>query len=384
MNKRSLVILSCCLIIGVVLTNVVIANPGIWGLIEKKEGNYIVENGVPVKYYGDDDINKVVDSIDPITAVPTLTLSDLFWDNNAKIKILETQINGEQVDFKFRTQPEVSEEMLFSVPGQNYQLTSIPNSNKYIMEYKTNLYIVDAEQSLITPFLLDNIGEYDIKQLESKLIKDHFPMWGTNPYVSPDGSKVVFHSTRNVLTGGSPNGQMWVKYLDNSDEYPVMEGGFNFIGFGLDDNVFYKSGDSINKINLKSKESELIINFSLYAANWRSSLIYQSDYNILYLYDTQNKEKKELVIKDLGVIHNIWTYNNSPNIIIENQPDRTIQYSELIIFNLETNEYNKLDAPKNTDFINVGWIDHNQFIVTVHLRESNKDETYIINLKDVN
>lgn len=383
MKKKWSLILASVVTVSAVISSVALADQDWWSKFQKKEGIFKVESGVPVQVAGEKEKNAVIDSIEPTTGIPQLTLSELFWDSTAKVKAISTTIDNKEIEFQFRTQPKLDEHMLFSLPGQGYYLIAIPNSYQYIMEYNGNLYVVDGKQSLITPLLKDKIDQYDINDLANETIENFVPEWATAPQLSPDGKKVVFHSTRNTVYDGNGNGAMWVKYLSGEDEYRVMEGSYTFIGFGLNEDVYYKREDRVEKVNLITKKSEAIVDFSLYAAVVGDKLIYQPDYNALSVIDLTSKTEQAVSIEGIGGVFNIWTYPDSPWIIMENQPDRTVPISHLIIYNVNTKEYKQLSSSPDTTIIYVEWITSDQFIVSVDRRGEDQEMTYIINLEDV-
>lgn len=385
MKKKRLWLAISALAVIAVLGGVTLADQEVWSKFEKNQGVIHLENGIPIQVAGEKEKHEVVRSIDPITGNPTTTLSELFWDSNSKTRTIGSVINGEHIEFEFRITSDQDENLLFSLPGQNYHLTSIPNiTNQYILQYNSNLYLVDSKNSTVDPLLKEEIGKYNIKDLENETLIDFYPEWATSPYIALDGSKIIFHSTRNAVYDGNGNGEMWVKYLPDGEEFPVMEGNYTFIGFGSNEDVYYQREDRIERIHLLTKKSEVVIDFSLYAALQDPYLIYQSEYNKpLDLLDTKTNTVKPLLINGIGVVESIWIYAESPWIIIINQPDRTESLRNLILYNIETGQTKQLDEPQDKSFTYVEWLNNEQFIVSVIKRGTDQEETYVVNLKDV-
>jgi|GEM_PF-1069826 len=357
------------------INNIKVTEENWWEKGEKREGVYLVENGVPIRIAGVKEQKKAV------AGGPEL--SRLFWDTTADKRRIAATIEGEELSFVFRTQPTIDEKLLFSIPDIGTYIQVIPNSNyQHLMSYKENLYLVDSETSQITPMLKDKIGIYNLEDHFHETIDDFYPSWGSDAEISPDGKILLFKTTRNALHDGNFNGQVWVKYLPDEEEYFVTDAPFTFIGFGSNDYVFYASEDTVERVHLQTKQAEVMAEFSLNAAISGDYLIYQPERNQLFKLNVENKAEEQVHIDGLGKASHILTYPESPWVLIINQPDPQQAVYSLILYNVQSGEQQQLSIPEYMNF-HMSWVNSEQFLISYQIKGTEQEETYIINVADV-
>ncbi|QYR22229.1 hypothetical protein KZ483_04315 [Paenibacillus sp. sptzw28] len=251
------------------------------------------------------------------------------------------------------------------------------------MEYDGNLYAVDVNQNTIQPILANQVGQYDIQELDKKYVEDLVPTWGTNAVVSPDGNLLLYHSTRNVLYDDNFNGQMWVKDLKTGQEEPVTDGGYSVIGWGAQNEVYVRRAEKVEKVNVKTKETSVVVDFALDAGLSYPYLIHQEEYGKLKITNLETNERKDLTFESLNRVGPIRTKEGSPWVMMFNAPDSTQPERTLVLINLQTQEVKQMQEPTSTFFTDGQWISESQFLVNVRQKDSDVEETYILNVNEV-
>lgn len=278
------------------------------------------------------------------------------WDNSNKLRFkINTTIQNIEYTFNFVRRTTESFDLLLQLPTELYVLDPIPQTETYIMSLYDNLYLLDPAKLSITPFLKDNIYGISYHDVLNEHIPDFSLSWATSPMVSPDGKKVIFHSTRNVLIDGDTSGQLWVKYLDGTDEYPFVNTGGGMIGFTKNEEIIYMESDTLKIVNILSGQSEILVDFALSPSISVGDpyIFYKDESSQMTLLNYVNDDAQALDLFNIGNVHRSHFSPSAEYIVMVNRPDPKKHEREIIVYSIDTKQNKRLSIENNFD---IGWI----------------------------
>lgn len=380
MAKKSIIVGATCALLLLGVGTAVWAKQEQWNLFSKKEGLFQMQDGVLTKMPDEEEKDLLVKSFDPVTGKPTMELEVKSANETKfeKVKI-SSKINGSERVFSFTYSYNGSKPVLLTNNDEEYVITSIPNSNLSIIEYNENLYYVDVMNKKIEPVLLDETGSYHIETLSEE---GATPTWGSKAKFNSDGSKLLFYTTRNIVDGNNLNGETWIKNLETGEESPLFEGGYAKAEWGGDSLYLFRH-ERIDIVSTIDKNSRTIYDFVLNAEFSYPYLIHQDQYGEILVTNFETKETRSMKPDTLNVVSSYRSFDGSPWIMIFNAPERSKPERNLIVLNMESGEYKKIDEPVDSFFTEGQWINEQEFLVNTRQIGSNAEETYFVDLNDL-
>jgi hypothetical protein len=380
MNKKIIIILVLCLSIIFIVATVSLAAQNNWVNFEKREGVLWFQDGVTTTIPGVKEKKEIIDSIDPATGVPTKKHDDFFTETE-KITMKVMTHNDREKELDFHVIYKGDEPVLIQSNDVAYILTNWPNSDATIMEYDHNLYSVDVRKNKIEPLLAEKVGKYDKNELDKIYVAGY--VWATRASVSPDGNRLIYFTTRNLLYDDNFNGQMWLKDFETGEEELLIDNSYFVIGWGEDNEVYARHGFAVEKIDLKTKETEVIVDSMLSEGFSYPYLIYQEDYGQLTVVNLKTNERKDLKFDSLNRISPIYYMEGNPWVLAFNAPDRQKLDLEVVLINVRTDEIKVLPEPPNASFKGAQLISDTQFLVNTRIKGTGVEQSYIINISEV-
>lgn len=380
-----------CVLAGVVVW----AIQGIWKSGDKQEefiasqdsqdGVVIPQDGILTKLPDEEARNAVIDSIDPVTGMPSKQLDPAQPINGEKIdqvRIVQ-QFENSIIDLTFDVAYRDKHPVILTNSDKPYILKSIPNSDETLIEYQENLYIINVQNKTIDKALADRVEQYEINdvldKISQKKVENLGLTWGRNANFNADGTKMIYYSNRNTAFNDQYNGELWLKDWTTGEEMAITEWK-RPIGWGEDNEIFASAGYSIVRINLTSSEVTPIIDHYSQVGFSYPYIIYQVAEGELFVLNLDTNETKQVESTSLHLIRNIFTIDNSISVLLENAPYRTTYGRTLLLLHLETHELIPLDFPSNVHFQHAQWINSEQLLVTAVKEDMTTQESYIYEL----
>lgn len=154
-------------------------------------------DGVKVTIPGQKEHRKFMDSFDEETGRPTYEYSYDTPGYEQKTVEMDFDYDGREADFLFSVVEKGEKKIPIYKPlcgsgdGTNQPLTRIGDSNRFVMEFKGSVYMVDLDEERIIDFLA---GESDGVTIDTVL--DAHMNWACHPRPSPDGSLLIYQTDR--------------------------------------------------------------------------------------------------------------------------------------------------------------------------------------------
>jgi hypothetical protein len=167
--------------------------------VQAMPGLYHYQQGIIVSLPGSQQIQQLVESIDPVTGKPTFELEYGTPDNKQEELKIPFNFDGYNATLSCtvvrqdgRIIPIFKSGAGTSADGMVSPLVAIGGTNRYIMDYGISLYILDFDKMEAFKFLPDESDGVTIQDAQAV----EFSFWGTSPQVSADGQYLVYQTQR--------------------------------------------------------------------------------------------------------------------------------------------------------------------------------------------
>ena len=337
---------------------------------------------------------QIADSIDPVTGKPTeeftVRTGELRKDNSLEVsniqnrKSIEFNMDGKKATLNYYFVKSGQKNVVLPNSEENYQLTSIPNSGQYVMDYNGSIYQLDIESSKLTKILSDNVKEYEYSTLKSKKVEGLPLIWGERPHFSPNGEYMIYYSNRNAVKDGKGNGQLWMKGLKDNIEEPVYDGGFEFAGWGQSNEVFIRDGSNLVEINLEERSSRVVQENISPEAMVAYPYIISPELGEINLSRVDSKDTRS--IHGVGRADMLLVDPSGQHIAIKNYPaPESFDNNILILDSVGTSETFKTIYPEDGYIIDtISWINTDNILVVTIKKGTIEQYSYIVNIKEIN
>ncbi len=163
--------------------------------VNEEESLYYYDKGVKVKLPGAEEIRKKIDSMDPISGLPSYSYDYITLEKAQEQISLDFKYDGIDTILTYSVVREGERIIPIYKPGtvngENNPLTAIGTSNKYILPYNMTFYLIDFDKLSITKFLPDETD--GITFAEQKI---QGRSWAVKPNISADGNLLVYQTAR--------------------------------------------------------------------------------------------------------------------------------------------------------------------------------------------
>ena len=381
------------------IATVALAVP-IYNKISKfKSTNEVIKSndGVAYSVQGHKENKKISDSIDPISGTAKYKYDIKNFDlNEIKLKSDRKEIKklnlidglvSTELNFTF-IKNNKNKLILVEDIDEPYHFVLIPETEQYILEYKNNLYKLDSKKNSITPLLKDDVLGYNKKELGDKCINAHDKnmvlSWGENPSVNLSGTKLTYISNRNGIKNDNGKNIVWIKDLVTNEEKPLGEIGYTCLGWDKSDNVYYLDFDqNVIKINANSGEKTTIAE----KVNPESSYLYPyliivGD-NQIALLNIDTNEQKTYINSQINDCY--YLKNNKENLVaFQAREKENVDPTLIVILNTVDLSYKIIQPLENTFFEDYSWLDSETLIVTSTTSGTLEQQSYVININELN
>ncbi|MFD0717287.1 hypothetical protein [Paenibacillus sp. GCM10027626] len=214
-------------------------------------------------------------------------------------------------------------------------------------------------------------------------IKPIVPLiWAERPAVSPDGRYLIFYTNRNVVSLKDGSGQMWVKDLKDYTEKAVYTGGYEFVGWGNDGQVFIHDDDKLVGIDLKTLEAKVL----------REAVTLTSIVSYPYLVlptrgqiaiENLESNKSEVLTDGVGRADMIVADPTQTNLAILNLPNpESFDNNILVIKNNNASDVRTIWPEEGYIFDTYSWIDQVNLLVVALKKATTDQVSYVVNVNE--
>ncbi len=220
-------------------------------------------DGVKVTIPGQKEHRKFMDSFDEETGRPTYEYSYDTPGYEQKTVEMDFDYGGREADFLFSVVEKGEKKIPIYKPlcgsgdGTNQPLTRIGDSNRFVMEFKGSVYMVDLDEERIIDFLA---GESDGVTIDTVL--DAHMNWACHPRPSPDGSLLIYQTDRCFFSELYPHAPALMLYdFETGSErvlaYDCCNGGP--VAWNGTESIFFCNYLNFVEVNLsESRQAEVI------------------------------------------------------------------------------------------------------------------------------
>ncbi|HEY0828516.1 MAG TPA: hypothetical protein VGE40_10505 [Bacilli bacterium] len=387
MRKRIIIFMSIVLVLTVAVTGAVFG-----AKTNKLLGSLKFWDGAI--YSEQDQVSKkeISDSIDPVTGksskefkIKAAQLSkdgSIEDDNSRKEKTVQFNLDGKEAQLKFTYITKSNKNVVLPSSGEGYQITSIPNSEFYLLAYNSSLYQLDIANAKITKVLSDQVDGYEYAKLKDKDIDDLALVWGYQAYCSPNGDYFIFYSNRNAVKNGFGNGQLWVKNLKTKQEYAVYDGGFEFAGWGENNQLFIKDFDKLVEINIEANTHKVIQE----KVDPDTIVVYPylvlPELGEIKITDLQTNETHSIA-EGIGRVSWLLGNPSKTHVAMINSPDPKLFDRNILIVDLEDATYKKIVPDEGYNIDIFSWVDSDTLLVVTIKKGTIEQYSSVVHIKDL-
>ncbi len=359
---------------------------------DKVQGSLKVFDGVIFSENDQAAQKAIVDSIDPVSGKAAkqhephsarLTDAGIEVDKNKTEKTIAFDLDGKKIQLKFSSVQNGKKEVVLPDSGEGYVLTPIANQSGYILGYDGSLYGLDLASGTISKILSDTVGGYDRETLKKKKIEDLPLVWGDRARVSPKGDFMIYFSNREAVQNGQGDGQLWVKNLKTQEEFPAYSGGFEFLGWGKENQAFIRSQNTIIGVDLENRKQYVVQNNVSLESVIAYPYLVSPELKSVKVVNLDSKKELSLV-EGVGRIDMILADHTSSKFAMLNFPDPTSFNTNLIVVSDPENAASKVISPDAGYVVDTfSWIDSENLLV-VALKKGTTDQlSYVVNINNL-
>lgn len=342
----------------------------------KEDGIKQVQEGVIVDLPTKKDKLDVVNSIDPITAAPTLNLKAKAEDKTVYTKHFVAEDTGKKIDIPYVK--EQTKDVIIYDPVSTITSVPIEGTDEYVISFDGTIYKTDWKNSKLKKFLKDEVDGYE---KDVVLSYNGTPIWGTNPIVNPTGTYMLFFSERSVVKGNM-NGGMWIKNLKTGDERPILLQGSGAVVGWLNDTELVFDGTEIVLLNLETGDlQKLVENGAKNVALVKDQLVYQDAPGSLILQSVITGEKTTISSSLINRISSFQTQGSwiaLVNILRDEERERNV-----VLYNIDSKIWKVITAPTNIWIDGALWADDSTLHIWTSTKGTMDEATYIVNIDEV-
>ncbi len=349
-----------------------------------------------VIYSEQDQITKkeISDSIDPVTGKSTKEFNiksgqlskdgSLEIDDKKNEKTIEFNMDGKELRLKFHYVLKSNKNIVLPNSEEGYQLSPIPNSDQYLIEYNGSLYQLDIKNSKITKVLSDQVDAFEYTTLKNKKVEDLPLAWGERPYYSPNGDYLIYYSNRNAVKNGGGNGQLWVKNFKNNNEKAVYDGGFEFAGWGESSQVFIRDNNKLVEINLEDSSNKVIQDNVALETLVVYPFVIAPELGNINITDMKTNETHS-INEGVGRADMLLADPSGSHIAIKNYPDpNSFDTNILVLDDLKNAASFKKISPDDGYVIDsFSWVDSENLLVVVIKKGTIEQSSYLVNINEL-
>lgn len=276
--------------------------------------------------------------------------------------------------------------------GTTFNWERVPNKQEFLIadteEY--TLYITDWEKGILKEIIDHHTLKEEYQEKVEQWEKDHsqpFP-WASGTIINPTGSHILFYTYRELLfqeeLESFPSILYWVKNVETNEEYPTKYPGVisSVVGWSDEHETIIQSVTDIISLNVETGDYTVLAEEVNEAVLANQQLIYQKENGTLILHDVTTGSEREI---NESFIQQLSHFKYDGNWIgFMNRNPEEIFIREILLFNVEKNEWRLLKAPAHLVFDNFSFTEGDILLVNAHEQDHQQNEyTYFIPINDI-
>ncbi|MCQ4088354.1 hypothetical protein [Saccharibacillus sp. JS10] len=378
-NKTSWKVFSLTALMLILAASVALADSDLWTQASKKSGRLIATQGVEVKIPGRDEKQQAVTSIDPVTGISAKRAGTI--SNSTRTFTAKLTADGLNDTLTFRYIDSAGKMTVLPSPDLGYDIVTLPDGN-VLVEYAASIYKLNPQKRTLSLFLNSQTG--NIRKTQRGPISGgsaKMVVWGQRASISPDGTQLLYWTTRNIVATGNEDGENWIKDLRTGAERKVYGAGYTVLGWDQKNRFYLDLGDlGIVQVDSSGKASAQLVSEYSVSALSANHLMYQTADGSVNIRNLSTGQKKVIRGSGLNHLRSISSSENGAWFALLNAPNRSSRVSTLIVVDANTSEIHKFDEPAGSSIIGMSWQDSETLLVQVRNRESAHESTYVVDM----
>ncbi|WP_156951079.1 hypothetical protein [Saccharibacillus sacchari] len=359
-------------------TGAALADSAVWTRAGKEAGRQVAERGLRLEMPGYAEKQQAASSIDPATSRVGKRAGTTAAEGQTRTFTAKLAVDGLNDTLTFRYIKSGDQINVLPSPDLGYELLTLPDG-RVLVEVAASIYRLDPEKRTLSVFLKGQTGTTRKTAASGGSAK--MVVWGQRASLSPDGTKLLFWTTRNMTATRNEDGENWVKDLRTGAEKKVYGAGYTVLGWDAQNRFYLDLGDSgIVQVDSGSGASaKLVSGFSVSAVSG-SHLLAQTTDGSLNVRDLSTGKQQAFRGGGLNHLRSIAASDEGPWFALVNAPDRSSRVSTLILLNAKTLKSQAFEEPAGSSIIGVSWQDEQTLLVQTRNRTTAGESTYVIDI----
>ncbi|THF84617.1 TolB-like translocation protein [Cohnella fermenti] len=286
---------------------------------------------------------------------------------------------------------EVGDTVLFATEKgvPNPELINSSNFGLYAFSSESgNIYLLNPSSSRITKISKDSVGEFDKTDINNAPHADVALQWAYSPLISEDNQIVSYMSNRRAIQNGDNFDDIWTINLKSGEESLLIKNSRSLFWKGRSLYFLDNSTNNIKSYNLDTEQVEDIVsNAEQYQSLDNKILAFSHPNNAtVYFKDLRATKQFELAVDQASrLTFNFRLSPDAEKLLGTVFVDRKAASSrKIIVYNLESKSLKLFNIPsEKPELAEIqGWINNEQFIVTVYNADGTSSNSVIMNTND--
>lgn len=359
-------------------TGAALADSGVWTRAGKEAGRQVEEQGLRLELPGRTEKQQAASSIDPATGRAEKRAGTVAAEGQTGTFTAELAVDGLQDTLTFRYAQSGDEIHILSSPDLGYELLALPDG-RVLVEVAASIYRLDPQKRTLSVFLKGQTGTYRKTARSGGSAK--MVVWGQRASLSPDGTKLLYWTTRNITATRNEDGENWVKDLRTGTEKKVYGAGYTVLGWDAKNRFYLDLGDNgIVRVDSATGASAKLVSGFFVSAVSGSHLLAQTTDGSLNVRDLSTGKQQTFRGGGLNHLRSIAASDAGPWFALVNAPDRSSRVSTLMLLNAKTLKSHTFEEPAGSSILGVSWQDEETLLVQTRNRTTAGESTYVIDI----
>ncbi|CAM4053658.1 hypothetical protein [Saccharibacillus endophyticus] len=357
---------------------VALADSAAWTRAGKEAGRQVAERGLRLEMPGRAEKQQAASSIDPATNRVEKRAGTAAAEAQTGTFAAKLALDGLNDTLTFRYVKSGDQINVLPSPDLGYELLALPDG-RVLVEVAASIYRLDPEKRTLSVFLKGQTGTTRKTAVSGGSAK--MAVWGQRASLSPDGTRLLYWTTRNITATRNEDGENWIKDLRTGAEKKIYGAGYTVLGWDARNRFYLDLGDrGIVQVDSESGASaKLVPGFSVSAVSG-SHLLAQTTDGSLNVRNLSTGKQQAFRGGGLNHLRSIAASDAGPWFALVNAPDRSSRVSTLILLNAETLKSHAFEEPAGSSIIGVSWQDKQTLLVQTRNRTTAGESTYVIDI----
>jgi len=357
---------------------VALADSAVWTRAGKETGRQVAERELRLEVPGRAEKQQAASSIDPATNRVEKRAGTAVAEGQTGTFAAKLALDGLNDTLTFRYVKSGDQINVLPSPDLGYELLALPDG-RVLVEVAASIYRLDPEKRTLSVFLKGQTGTTRKTAVSGGSAK--MAVWGQRASLSPDGTRLLYWTTRNITATRNEDGENWIKDLRTGAEKKIYGAGYTVLGWDAQNRFYLDLGDrGIVQVDSESGASaKLVPGFSVSAVSG-SHLLAQTTDGSLNVRNLSTGKQQAFRGGGLNHLRSIAASDAGPWFALVNAPDRSSRVSALILLNAETLKSHAFEEPAGSSIIGVSWQDKQTLLVQTRNRTTAGESTYVIDI----